>query len=146
MSVDGRSGREMTGLPGEPMILAGNTIGGEPGGFSVDFVLWNAGQTASLSLNGVVDTRAVLTHLPEDVLAELGIEKWQDRDFRRSDGSKQSLPVGIAKIELEGKVIWIEVVFEPRGGSTVIGTAALTGAALAADAVNRKLVPGELLL
>ena len=75
MSVDGRSGREMTGLPGEPMILAGNTIGGEPGGFSVDFVLWNAGQTASLSLNGVVDTRAVLTHLPEDVLAELGIEK-----------------------------------------------------------------------
>ena len=82
-------------LPGEPMILAGSTIGGEPSSFSVDFRLWDEGRTTSVELTGLVGTRSVFTHVPENVLEELGVKKWQDRDFRQPDGSIQSRPVGL---------------------------------------------------
>ena len=131
---------------GEPMILAGSTVGGEQGTFSVDFRLWDMEWTKSLSLNGLVDTRAIFTHIPEDVLGKLGIEKWQDRDFHQRDGTKESRPVGLAKIELAGKVRTIEVVVETAGSPIVIGRIALTCSALAADATRGRLLPGELTL
>ncbi|MYC28879.1 MAG: hypothetical protein F4X65_02160 [Chloroflexi bacterium] len=134
-------------VPGEPMILAGSTIGGEPGSFSVDFRLWDDDRTTSVELTGLVDTRSIFTHVPEDVLDELDVKKWQDRDFRQPDGSIQSRPVGLARIELEGETPWhVEVIFEPKGSTIVVGSIALTGAALAADAGSKRLVPGILTL
>ena len=45
------------------------------GTFSVDFVIWSRGRTQHRTLNGVVDTGASFTVVPEAILDELGIER-----------------------------------------------------------------------
>ena len=98
------------------------------------------------TLNGLVDTGASFSLIPESVLDELGIERRQTMTFSLADGSQRDLPVGLVEMGLAGNVMPVLVVFGADPDKTLLGAMALEAFALAADAKNRRLIPAELTL
>ena len=140
----GTTAREL--LPGEKLILPGTTVGGEVGTFYVDFTLWSRDKTRSRSLNGLVDTGASYTQVPASILDELGIERFEARVFSLADGSQREFSLGWVEMELQGRPGFVYVIFGDEGGKMLLGATALEAYGLAADAKNKKLIPGELTL
>ena len=132
--------------PEQWIILPGTTVGGEVGTFYVDFVIWNQGRTQSRTLNGLVDTGASYTLIPESILEELGIERAEPRILSFADGSTQELSIGFTVMELDGRVCPVHLVFGLDSKKILLGAMALEAFALAADAKNRRLIPAELTL
>ena len=126
--------------------LPGTTVGGAVGTFYADFTLWSPDRTRSRALNGLVDTGASYTLVPASILEELGIERFETRTFSLADGSRRELALGWAEMELEGRPGFVYVVFGDAGGKILLGATALEAYGLAADAKNRRLIPGELTL
>ena len=128
------------------IILPGTTIGGEVGTFRVDFTLRNRVDGREQSLNGLVDTGASYTVVPEHILDELGIPRDEIELFSLADGSVQELAIGRAEMQLDGRIRDVYVVFGTSREKILLGAMALEAFALAADAKNRKLIRGELTL
>lgn len=126
------------------IILPGTTVGGEVGTFKADFVIRNRVNTGrSETLNGVVDTGASYTVVPAPILDELGVEREQSVNFTLADGSKRDMDIGWVQMELEGRMGHVYVVFGPDNSPILLGAMALETFALAADAKNRRLIPGQ---
>ena len=128
------------------IILPGTTIGGEVGTFRVDFTIRNRVDGREQSLNGLVDTGASYTVVPEHILDELGIPRDEIELFSLADGSVQELAIGRAEMQLDGRIRDVYVVFGTSREKILLGAMALEAFALAADAKNRKLIRGELTL
>ena len=128
------------------IILPGSTIGGEVGTFRVDFTIRNRSTGLARSLNGLVDTGASYTVIPEIVLDELGIERDERELFSLADGSVQELAIGWADMELQGRIRPVYVVFGTDRRKILLGAMALEAFALAADAKNHRLIRAELTL
>ena len=115
------------------------------GTFSADFVIRNRNDdTRNLRLNGTVDTGASYTVIPPRLLDELGVERDETLTFVIADGSKQDLDIGWVEMGLQGRTKNVYVVFGNDGGPILLGAMALEAFALAADAKNGRLIPGEL--
>ena len=95
------------------IILPGTTVGGEVGTFSVDFTIWNQDRTRRRTLNGVVDTGASFTVVPDSILQELQVEPFDTRTFTLADGSKRDMALGLVQMGLAGNVVPVVVVFGP---------------------------------
>jgi predicted aspartyl protease len=78
---------------------------------SVPFTLYSPDSTNFRTLNGVVDTGASFTIIPEAILDKLGIERGERFVFSLADGSLQELCVGYAEMELQGYSNTVTVVF-----------------------------------
>ena len=132
--------------PAQNPVLPGTTVGGAVGTFYADFTLWSPNRDRSSTLNGLVDTGAAYTQVPASILEDLGIESFDTRTFILADGSRREFDLGWAEMELEGRPGFVYVVFGDAGGKILLGATALEAYGLAADAKNRKLIPGELTL
>ena len=128
------------------LVLPGTTVGGPVGTFYADFTLWNQGRTRSRNLHGLVDTGASYTMVPASILEELGIERFDTRTFSLADGSRRRFSLGWVEMELEGRPGFVYVIFGDEGVKILLGATALEAYGLAADAKNRRLIPGELTL
>lgn len=128
------------------IILPGTTIGGEVGTFRVDFTIRNRSAGQALSLNGLVDTGASYTVIPEIILDELGVERDDLELFSLADGSVQELAIGRAEMELQGRTRDVYVVFGTDRRKILLGAMALEAFALAADAKYHRLIRAELTL
>ena len=128
------------------IILPGTTVGGEVGTFSVDFTIWNRDRTRRRTLNGVVDTGASFTVVPDSILQELQVEPFDTRTFTLADGSQRDMSLGLVYMGLAGNVAPVVVVFGPDPEKILLGALALETFGLAADAKYRRLIPAELTL
>jgi predicted aspartyl protease len=128
------------------IILPGTTIGGEVGTFRVDFTIRNRITGQARSLNGLVDTGASYTVIPEIILDELSIERDDLELFSLADGSVQELAIGRAEMELQGRTRDVYVVFGTDRRKILLGAMALEAFALAADAKYHRLIRAELTL
>lgn len=128
------------------IILPGTTIGGEVGTFRVDFTIRNRVDGRERTLNGLVDTGASYTVIPEYILDDLGIPRDEVELFSLADGSVQELAIGRAEMRLDGRARDVYVVFGISREKILLGAMALEVFALAADAKNRRLIRGELTL
>ena len=126
------------------IILPGTTVGGGVGTFKADFAIRkNADSERSTVLSGVVDTGASYTVVPSTILDALGVEREQSVNFTLADGSKRDMDIGWVQMELEGRIGHVYVVFAPANSPILLGAMALETFALAADAKNRRLIPGQ---
>ena len=132
--------------PAQNPPLPGTTVGGAVGTFYADFILWNQDHTRSRTLNGLVDTGASYTLVPASILEELGIERFETRTFTLADGSRREMSIGLGDMELDGRGRTVYVLFGDEKGKVALGSMALSAFGLAADAKNRRLIPGELTL
>ena len=124
-------------------IIAGQTINGAPGSFSVEFTLYSPDKSQSRTLTGVVDTRRISTLIPAPILDELGIARKGSRRFLMPDGSKRVLDEGGADIAIQGQPGYANLIFVDADSPITIGCLVLEGMALAADAGQKCLIPGE---
>ena len=126
------------------IILPGTTVRGEVGTFKSDFVIRKqGGSERSEALSGVVDTGASYSVIPAAILDALGVEREQSVNFTLADGSKRDMDIGWVQMELEGRTGHVYVVFGQDNGPILLGAMALETFALAADAKNRRLIPGQ---
>ena len=132
--------------PAQNPPLPGTTVGGAVGTFYADFTLWSPDRIRYRTLNGLVDTGASYTLVPASILEELGIAKFETRTFTLADGSRREMALGLVDLELEGRHRTVYVLFGDEKGKVALGSMALSSFALAADAKNRRLIPGELTL
>ena len=128
------------------IILPGTTIGGEVGTFRVDFTIRNRSTGQARPLNGLVDTGASYTVIPEIILDEMGVERDDLELFSLADGSVQELAIGWADMELQGRTRPVYVVFGTDRRKILLGAMALEAFALAADAKYHRLIRAELTL
>lgn len=124
-------------------VIAGHTINGEPGSFSVEFTLYSPDKTQSRALTGVVDTRRINTLVPAPILDELGIARKRSRRFTLPDGSERDFDEGGAEIDIQGQPGYANLIFVDADSPITIGCLVLEGMALAADAGKKCLIPGE---
>ena len=127
-------------------VLPGTTVGGLVGTFYADFTLLSRDRTRARTLNGLVDTGASYTMVPASILEDLGLEPFATETFTLADGSRREYSLGWVEMELEGRPGFVYVVFGDEGVKILLGAMALEAFALAADAKNRRLIPGELTL
>ena len=73
------------------------------GTFSVRFVIKNPRQPdQGLELEGLVDTGALYTQVPAELMAQVGIETSGVRAVHYADGTKDTVPIAKADIALNG--------------------------------------------
>ena len=130
----------------QPPVLPGTTVGGPVGTFYADFTLLSRDRTRARTLNGLVDTGASYTMVPASILEDLGLEPFATETFTLADGSRRQYSLGLAEMGLAGKIRPVHIVFGDEGVKILLGAMALEAFALAADAKNRRLIPGELTL
>jgi len=99
-----------------------------------------------LELELLVDTGAIYSALPEDILNKLEIKPMGKRSFKVASGELKEYKVGEAFIEVQGIGATSLVVFLPKNSIPLLGVTTLELLGLQLDPVTGKLKPLELLL
>jgi clan AA aspartic protease len=97
-------------------------------------------------LDALVDTGATYTFVPRDVLERLGIRPDEERLLVLADGREVAYPVAWIRVRIDGRTQPTIAVFGDAGTETLLGAFTLEGFGVAADPVNRRLVPVRALL
>jgi clan AA aspartic protease len=97
-------------------------------------------------LEVLVDTGATYTMVPRDVLDRLGVRPEEDWPFVLADGRQVDLGVAWVRLRLDGRTHPTIAAFGDPGTEPLLGVFTLEGFRLAADPVNRRLVPVPALL
>ena len=92
-------------------------------------------------IEALVDTGATYTWIPRETLARLGLEPQQQRRFVLADGREVFYGVVWARVRIGEQSEPTMVVFGDPGSEPLLGVFTLEGFGLAADPVNRRLLP-----
>ncbi len=96
-------------------------------------------------VDATVDTGAVYTVLPADLLRDAGIEPYGRETFQVAGGATVDLPVGEARITIGDKARVSPVVFgDPE--RYLLGSITLQTLGLIPDTTNHRLIPAPLFL
>ncbi len=93
------------------------------------------------ALEALVDTGAIYTTVPGSVLQRLGVAAHARDTFVLADGRRIMRALGRAWVRINGRDESTVVVFGEENTPTLLGAYTLEGLRLAADPVNRRLVP-----
>ena len=96
-----------------------------------------------LELEGLVDTGAVFTQIPADVLARIGIEPADTRAVHYADGTRDVVPVAKADIAINGVETATVVLCGRHGSLVLVGATTLETLGLGVDSIHKKLIPIE---
>jgi len=97
-------------------------------------------------LEFLVDTGAVYTVVPEQVLKRLGVRPIDQERFRLANGRTITRAVGEARFRYHGKIRTSPVVFGRAHDKVLLGVMTLEALGLEIDPRTRTLKPTELLL
>jgi len=115
-------------------------------GIKVRAKISNVGWERSKEIELIVDTGAIYTAIPKDILKDLGVVARGKRRFKTASGELKELPVGEAYIEIAGEGVTSIVAFFPRGATPLLGVTTLELLGLQIDPITEELRPMELLL
>ena len=100
----------------------------------------------ALEIELLVDTGAIYSVVPTEVLSQLDIAPLDEETFGLADGTKRTYPVGEAFFELGDKRATSKVVFGPAGVTPLLGALTLESMGLMVNPVTRELLPMRLFL
>lgn len=92
-------------------------------------------------LEALVDSGATYLMVPKDILASSGCEAIERRPFSLADGHIEEYEVGIVSLRLNGRTLPAICVFGDDDSEALLGAVALESFLLAADPVNKRLIP-----
>ena len=115
------------------------------GMFSVPLTVIGADGAGSATVAALVDTGAVHTMLPSNLLAVLGITPTGQMDIRTADNRISVIATGDAVLEVEGVRDEVKIMFGAPGGMTLLGASTLERLEFGVDPVRERLIPGTLL-
>lgn len=111
------------------------------GTFSIELEIGNPAREEFETVQAMVDTGAIYTMMPEDVLDRLGIPRLETDVFELAADSLVEYPIGDAVVRLQGRIRTVPVVFCRPGNTPVLGATTLEIFRLVADPVNEQLIP-----
>ena len=100
----------------------------------------------ALEIEATVDTGATYTMLPSGMLRRLGVESIGKAEFELADGRIVELEMGRVWVTIDGASEVSLVIFGEDGTPPLLGAYTLEGLRLAADPVQRRLVPTRSIL
>ncbi len=95
------------------------------------------------TVEALVDTGALFTVVPAEVLQRLGVSPFDIVPVRLADGSVQNWPLAQVEAELDGRRRPILVLAGPPGSLPLLGVHTLEAFLLTVDPVERRLIPKE---
>jgi clan AA aspartic protease len=99
----------------------------------------HAGQ--ELQLDRLVDTGALFSQIPADVLARIGVTPSGTRAVHDADGTRDVVPVAKVDIAVEGVETATMVLCGRPGALVLLGATALETLGLVVDPTHKKLIP-----
>ena len=111
------------------------------GSFRVQVEIGNAAGGGFETLDALVDTGATYTWVPREVLDRLGVRPEEERPFVLADGRQVTYDIAWIRVRIDGRSQPSMAVFEDPGSEPLLGVFTLEGFGLAADPVNRRLMP-----
>ena len=112
------------------------------GTFAVRFVVRHpAHPDQRLELEGLVDTGALFTQIPADVVARIGIVPSGTRAVHYADGTRDVVPVAKADIVLDQAETATMVLCGRPNSLVLVGATTLETLGLGVDPVHKKLIP-----
>jgi clan AA aspartic protease len=111
------------------------------GTFSVPFQVGDLAGQRFAQVEALVDTGSSDTSVPENVLADLGIEPIGERPYRLADERIVRYPVGQARVRLDGQDLVVLVVFIPQRTMPLLGATTLETFGLGVDPKGKQLIP-----
>lgn len=94
----------------------------------------------------LIDSGAIYSVVPREILERLGIRPLAKQDFRLADGTKIVREKGGALFRYEGRVGLADVIFGEPGDSILLGAFSLEALGLALDPLRRELRPLPMIL
>ena len=110
------------------------------GTFSVELEVGNPAREEFVAVQAMVDTGAIYTMLPEDLLDRMGVARLETDIFEMADDSLVEYAIGSATIRLHGRTLPVPVVFARSDNTPLLGATTLEIFRLVADPVNEQLV------
>ena len=99
------------------------------------------GREEFVAVEALVDTGAIYTMLPEDLLDGLGVERLDTDIFEMADDSLVEYSIGGALVRLMGRALPVPVVFARVGNTPLVGATTLQILRLVVDPVEERLMP-----
>jgi len=112
------------------------------GSFRVDIELENPASPGDRRTvrSVLVDTGAVLSWVPPEILTALAIQPHATWRFRQADGSILERPVGGAFVHVAGRRTVDDVVFGEPGDQVLLGSRTMEGLNFRVERVSKRLV------
>lgn len=98
------------------------------------------------SIELIVDSGAVYSVIPADLLDRLGVLPLAEQTFRLADGSRIVRRKGTALLRYGEQIGGADVIFGAPGDAALLGALSLEALGLALDPIRRELRPVPLLL
>jgi clan AA aspartic protease len=113
----------------------------------IDVVIANPGNPRKAKkLSLLVDSGAIYSIVPKDLLRRLGVKPHSTKTFILADGSEISRKIGDATFKLNGHQGASPVIFGEKGDSALLGTVSLEALGLLLDPIRRELRPLPMVL
>jgi clan AA aspartic protease len=95
-------------------------------------------------VEALVDTGAIYTSLPVQILRELGVQPELRMPFIFADGRRLEMDRGTIFVRIDGRQTYTPCIFGSDDSTPILGAVTLEELGLGVDPVNRKLieVPG----
>ena len=110
------------------------------GTFSVELEVGNPTLEEFVAVEAMVDTGAIYTMVPEDILDGLGVPRLETDIFELADDSQVEYWIGSASVRIQGRTLPVPVVFARPDNTPLLGATALEIFRLVADSVNEQLI------
>ena len=111
------------------------------GTFSIEIEVGNPSREEFVAVEALVDTGAIYTMLPEDLLDGLGVPRLETDIFEMADESLVEYPIGDAVIRLQGRMRTVPIVFAKPDNTPLLGATALEIFRLLVDPFEQRLIP-----
>lgn len=96
-----------------------------------------------IDLEGLVDTGALFTQIPADLLTRIGIVPSGTRVVHYADGTRDVVPVAKADIVIDGVETATVILCGKPGSLVLVGATTLETLGFGVDPVHKTLVPIE---
>jgi clan AA aspartic protease len=114
------------------------------GTFSVKFMIKHPlHPDQRVEVEGLVDTGALFTQVPADLIARIGIATSGVRAVHYADGTKDIVPVAKADIAIDGVETATMVLCGKPNSLILLGASTLETLGFGVDPVHKRLVPIE---
>ncbi len=112
------------------------------GTFSVKVVLSHPEhRVKQLTLDLLVDTGATWSLIPADAARSLGVVPSETRPVRTADGRRLDLPLGEVRFTIDGRSLTTPCLIGASDAPALLGAVTLEAFGLAADPVQKILIP-----
>lgn len=96
-----------------------------------------------LELEGLVDTGALYSQVPANLVEQIGIQHSGVRTVHYADGTKDNVPVAKADITVNGSEAATMVLCSKPDALILLGAITLEGLGLGVDPIHKRLIPIE---